>query len=352
MLRNITTFVFCIALSHVSFADVVYSEDDNGDLPRTFDVPFEYGELATGQSTVSGSAAQRDSDLLAFEIGEGTELTSAVVTITCTRDSGTSCFNSGLAVLWRDQILDGNQVENGFFNQNNSPVDLLLDWDSAPGAQAEGRYLLDIRDTFGVFGGKLNWTVVLTVEAAVVDSDNDGVEDGIDNCPTVFNPDQSDGNGDGFGDACVPPSVAVPPGVGAGAEIGKGTQFEAGVTIGNNADVGRNVQFKESVTAGDNLIAKKGVTLERSSSVGNDVEIGRFAKIEEFGFVGDRVSIGNYAVIKKNVVIESDVQVGRRAVIEDRAVVGEGSIIGNGAKILADTIVPPGTVIPNNTVYP
>lgn len=34
------------------------------------------------------------------------------------------------------------------------------------------------------------------------DFDNDGFADDLDNCPSVFNPDQSDGDSDGIGDAC------------------------------------------------------------------------------------------------------------------------------------------------------
>lgn len=34
------------------------------------------------------------------------------------------------------------------------------------------------------------------------DSDNDGFEDGVDNCPYTPNPDQTDSDGDGIGDAC------------------------------------------------------------------------------------------------------------------------------------------------------
>ena len=36
----------------------------------------------------------------------------------------------------------------------------------------------------------------------LADDDGDGIPDARDNCPSVFNPAQSDGNGDGRGDAC------------------------------------------------------------------------------------------------------------------------------------------------------
>ena len=35
------------------------------------------------------------------------------------------------------------------------------------------------------------------------DDDNDGVLDVVDNCPTVYNPDQADSDDDGFGDVCI-----------------------------------------------------------------------------------------------------------------------------------------------------
>lgn len=34
------------------------------------------------------------------------------------------------------------------------------------------------------------------------DSDHDGIDDSLDNCPYVANPDQADGDGDGLGDVC------------------------------------------------------------------------------------------------------------------------------------------------------
>ena len=47
---------------------------------------------------------------------------------------------------------------------------------------------------------------------AVVDYDADGILNGIDNCPLVYNPDQLDGDNDGFGDACSNPCEGQYPG--------------------------------------------------------------------------------------------------------------------------------------------
>jgi hypothetical protein len=44
----------------------------------------------------------------------------------------------------------------------------------------------------------------------LVDDDNDGVLDGIDNCKGTYNPDQADSNHDGIGDACDEPVVVKP----------------------------------------------------------------------------------------------------------------------------------------------
>jgi PKD repeat protein len=45
----------------------------------------------------------------------------------------------------------------------------------------------------------------------VPDTDNDGVEDGFDNCPLVYNPDQADSDIDGIGDACDNCSLVANP---------------------------------------------------------------------------------------------------------------------------------------------
>jgi hypothetical protein len=56
--------------------------------------------------------------------------------------------------------------------------------------------------------GKNAWTVLaVDVPVADVDSDLDGVFDTADNCPSVANPDQTDSDGDGVGDACETATV-------------------------------------------------------------------------------------------------------------------------------------------------
>jgi hypothetical protein len=48
------------------------------------------------------------------------------------------------------------------------------------------------------------FTIDLTVEAPVTDTDGDGVPDSTDNCVSTPNADQADADGDGIGDACDP----------------------------------------------------------------------------------------------------------------------------------------------------
>jgi hypothetical protein len=48
-----------------------------------------------------------------------------------------------------------------------------------------------------------SWGIALG-DVGTLDTDGDGVPDGLDNCPTVYNPDQIDTDGDGQGDACDP----------------------------------------------------------------------------------------------------------------------------------------------------
>ena len=55
-----------------------------------------------------------------------------------------------------------------------------------------------------VFTAMLYLSALTAVHAQlqIGDSDGDGVDDSIDNCVNVSNPDQADSNGNGIGDAC------------------------------------------------------------------------------------------------------------------------------------------------------
>ena len=64
-------------------------------------------------------------------------------------------------------------------------------------------------------------------ERVGVDRDGDGVFDGVDNCPTVYNPDQTDSNDNGIGDACDPDFEEPPPG-----DAGPGSGLDAGADPG------------------------------------------------------------------------------------------------------------------------
>lgn len=103
------------------------------------------------------------------------------------------------------------------YDTNGSIANYAWSWNggsaSGPSARvtfAEGTYAITLTVTDN--GGSQDATVSnLTVGRTVIDNDEDGVEDSLDNCPTVYNPDQNlrtyyaDTDGDGYGD----PSTAV-----------------------------------------------------------------------------------------------------------------------------------------------
>ena len=73
------------------------------------------------------------------------------------------------------------------------------------GKTLKGRWSLEIEDWYDDFlAGSLDaFSITVCYRGNVVlDSDNDGVSDLLDNCPNIPNAEQADSNGDGFGDVC------------------------------------------------------------------------------------------------------------------------------------------------------
>ncbi len=126
------------------------------------------------------------------------------------------------------------------------------------------------------------------------DSDGDGIPDDVDNCPTVFNPDQQDSNVDGFGDACVSTSATIDPTVTLGANpvIGDGTVIKKNVTIGDNFEAGANTKIKANAILGDDVTLGDNVKIESGVRIGSRVQIGDNSKVEANAMLGDDVVLG------------------------------------------------------------
>jgi hypothetical protein len=77
-----------------------------------------------------------------------------------------------------------------------------------PGTQLPNGDMLNAKTVFFGVSNPLFWTTesedlfLKSVRWIISDSDNDGIFDASDNCPFVYNPEQTDTDGDGFGDRC------------------------------------------------------------------------------------------------------------------------------------------------------
>jgi acetyltransferase-like isoleucine patch superfamily enzyme len=172
------------------------------------------------------------------------------------------------------------------------------------------------------------------------DVDGDGIYDLGDNCPIDSNPDQIDSNGDGYGDACVDPTVTIPDGanVDPAVSIGPNSKINVGVVIEAEADLGTSV------------------VVDRNSSIGKSTAIGDYTEIRKYTVIGDNVSIGNDVLIGSGVIIEDNVRIGNHSVLNKNVHIGEGAVIGaecdigSYTTILAHAVVLDGTIIGKNQV--
>ncbi len=95
----------------------------------------------------------------------------------------------------------------------------------APALANAGLALTEV--TTDIDGEERDATPSIGADEFTADQDGDGIDDIVDNCPTTYNPTQSDSDGNGIGDACEP---------GSGTLSGYWLEAECGV-VGSNWEV-------------------------------------------------------------------------------------------------------------------
>ena len=108
--------------------------------------------------------------------------------------------------------------------------------------------------TGALYQNQANWT--LHVIEGSSDTDDDGVADDDDNCPTVANADQADVDGDDLGDACDSNSYA--PAVATAAADANGNEGNTLSTSGAFSDVDGNSTLTITKSSGDGTLTDNG----------------------------------------------------------------------------------------------
>lgn len=188
------------------------------------------------------------------------------------------------------------------------------------------------------------------------DPDGDELAAAFDNCPTLYNPDQTDLNGDGFGDACVPVGTVFGDGVavGSGLVVGEDSLLLDGVEIGDDATVGSGVTLGENTTYGDDLSVGDGTAIEHDTTVGDDVTLGADVVVQKSATIGDGVTVEDSAIVKQGATVGSGsaldalVQIGQNSVLGTGVSVGVGTIIRQCVIIGDDTTIGARVDIANN----
>jgi hypothetical protein len=120
---------------------------------------------------------------------------------------------------------DGKLIAGGWFTTAGGvAANYIASWDGSSWS-ALGSGMNSCVNALTVYDGKLiaggrftiagNKVSAYLAEWTKLDTDNDGIPNEVDNCPTIANPDQADYDGDGIGDVCDPcndfkPSIASP----------------------------------------------------------------------------------------------------------------------------------------------
>ena len=127
-----------------------------------------------------------------------------------------------------------------------------------------------LRKTFKISIGYILPALFLFTQAASADSDGDGIGDGVDNCPTTYNPSQLDADMDGIGNVCDPANTCSGETVVLGAahdNVDRNTYCAAEASIetttGNSvAPTGQFVMSSPSITINKEFFVEDGGVLE------------------------------------------------------------------------------------------
>jgi carbonic anhydrase/acetyltransferase-like protein (isoleucine patch superfamily) len=220
---------------------------------------------------------------------------------------------------------------------------------------------IDVNSIFyragGMVGGDTNsqyllgYTVTsLTIRDAIPDVDGDGVSDLTDNCVGVPNADQIDTNADGYGDACVHPTVTVPTGTSIDrfVTIGAYSTIGRGVTSGREVSIGSSVKLDRNVSLGARATILNSADLRQAAHVGNGATIGRYTRLDrdavvlEGALLGSSVQVNRGALVCPGARIGDAVRIGQFALVQTNAVVAEGRRIPAGSAAPTPSMCNPG----------
>lgn len=182
----------------------------------------------------------------------------------------------------------------------------------------------------------------LLTASVLRDRDSDGILDSSDNCPGAANPGQADANSDGYGDACVHPTVRIP----------THSSVNHFVLIERNALIERGVTTAENVSIGTSARLDYYVNLGTSVSIGDFSRLGRSVRVGNDSIVGSDVEIERSAVVLDHVQIDTRARIAQGAVICSRATIGTAARLGRYALIQSDAVIPAGAVVPGRATAP
>ncbi len=217
--------------------------------------------------------------------------------------------------------------------------------------------------------GRLSLIVTLALPALAMaaDSDGDSYDDSIDVCPNTVD-EQTDTDGDGWGDACVHPTATVHADavlgvdayVGASSMVGRGAYIGDYATVGVGSTVGARAIVMDApisdtgVVVGSDSVIHRGATLHPGSNTSGSV-IGRSATVGEGASVANAF-VGYGAFVGENAQVLDNAVVGNLARVEDEATLGfasvlaRSSVLGLRAEIGSDVVVGPNTTIGEDAV--